>query len=255
MDELALYRQPLRELALFAGCGGGLYGSHLCGFRTIAAVEICEWCRETLLQRQLDGVFPMFPIEDDVRGFDGRPFRGLVDIITGGDPCQENSAAFQHGTVSVRSLGGEFIRVVGEVRPEYVMRENPARVRAEAPWPADRFAAELEALGYTTTCVEIRACCLGADHQRGRLWVLGRLDNSNSQRRKIRPGEESTNLSPGEQHATGSMARAWKRAVADELRRGPDGCANRRKRLQRLGEMQVPRMVQAAWELLTGTLT
>ena len=287
----------MNELALFAGTGNGLYGSLLCGFTTVCAVEVNPKCRAVLLQRQRDGVFPMFPIWDDVCTFDGRPLRGWVDVVTGGDPCQENSAAFTHGKCRVPSLGAEFLRVVGEVRPSYVMRENPARVRKEAPWPADRFAEGLESLGYATAIVEIRACCLGADHQRGRMWVLGRLENADSQRWDGGASEESAGQAPrvidiarpvarkddvsdtvvradvadadSEQLEVGQaqrrnrceeyetvtrdvLASQWRKTVADELCRGPDGGAGRRFRLQALGEGQVPVMVRAAWELLAG---
>jgi len=162
----------VNELALFAGAGGGLLGSSLCGWRTVIAVEIDRFRRERLLQRQAEGFLEWFPIWDDIKTFDGRPFRGCVDIITGGDPCQSNSAAYTHGK-RAEALAAQFLRVIEEVRPRWVMRENPAKVRKDAPWPADRFAAGLEGMGYFTAIVEIRACCVGANHQRARLFVLG----------------------------------------------------------------------------------
>jgi len=167
----------MNELALFAGAGGGLLGSLLCGWRTVAAVELDRFRRERLLQRQAEGYLDFFPIWDDVKTFDGRPFRGCVDIITGGDPCQSNSAAYTHGS-RAESLAAHFLRVVEEVRPRWVIRENPAKVRKDAPWPADRFAAGLSGMGYATAIVEIRACCLGANHQRGRLFVLGEVSDA-----------------------------------------------------------------------------
>src|ERR1043166_7098544 len=93
MTDVALPTRPLRELALFAGAGGGLLGSRLCGWRTVCAVEIDDYCRRVLLQRQRDGMLDKFPIWDDVRTFDGRPWRGCVDIVTGGFPCQDISSA------------------------------------------------------------------------------------------------------------------------------------------------------------------
>jgi DNA (cytosine-5)-methyltransferase 1 len=254
----------MNELALFAGVGGGLYGSLLCGWTTICAVELSEYCRETLLRRQQDGVFPVFPIWDDVRTFDGRGLRGHVDIVTGGDPCQENSAARSHGTVSVRSLGHEFLRVVGDVRPQFVLRENPARVRSDAPWPADRFASGLESMGYSTAIVEIRSCCLGADHQRARLFVLGRMADADGKRRNGGADKESASQEARVEHAAGSMARAdhiananvraKREAVAGELRRGSDGLAHRRQRLVAIGNGQDPDVVQAAWAVLSGNV-
>src|SRR5258707_12337635 len=83
----------VNELALFAGAGGGLYGAGLLGWTTICAVEKAPYRREVLLRRQRDGVLPLFPIWDDARTFDGGPWRGLVDIVTAGFPCQPFSVA------------------------------------------------------------------------------------------------------------------------------------------------------------------
>jgi DNA (cytosine-5)-methyltransferase 1 len=74
----------MNELALFAGVGGGILGGHLLGWRTVAAVEIADYPRRVLLQRQADGLLPRFPIWDDICTFDGKPWRTKVDVITGG---------------------------------------------------------------------------------------------------------------------------------------------------------------------------
>lgn len=79
---------PFRELHLFAGAGGGVLGGILCGHVPVCAVELEEYPRAVLLQRQRDGILPWFPVWDDARTFDGRPWRGHVDIIAGGFPCQ-----------------------------------------------------------------------------------------------------------------------------------------------------------------------
>ena len=83
----------MNELALFAGAGGGILGGHLLGWRTVCAVEIEDYPRRVLLQRQADGFLPRFPIWDDVCTFDGKPWRGKVDVISGGFPCQDISIA------------------------------------------------------------------------------------------------------------------------------------------------------------------
>ena len=83
----------MNELHLFAGAGGGILGSELLGFRTVCAVELEPYPASVLLARQNDGLLPPFPVWDDVRTFDGRPWRGLVDVVSGGFPCQDISAA------------------------------------------------------------------------------------------------------------------------------------------------------------------
>ena len=83
----------MNELALFAGSGGGILGGHLLGWRTVCAVEWAAYPASVLLARQNDGILPPFPIWDDVQTFDGRPWRGIVDVVSGGFPCQDISAA------------------------------------------------------------------------------------------------------------------------------------------------------------------
>lgn len=79
-------------MALFAGAGGGILGGKLLGWRTVCAVEIDPYARRVLLARQADGCLEPFPIWDDVTTFDGHRWRGRVDVVSGGFPCQDISA-------------------------------------------------------------------------------------------------------------------------------------------------------------------
>ncbi len=74
----------MNELALFAGAGGGILGGHLLGWRTVCAVERDAYAAQVLAQRQNDGALRAFPIWSDVCSFDGRPWRGLIDVVSGG---------------------------------------------------------------------------------------------------------------------------------------------------------------------------
>jgi len=83
----------VNELHLFAGAGGGILAGQLLGHRCVCAVEFEPYAQAVLVARQNDGTFPPFPIWDDVRTFDGKPWRGVVDVVCGGFPCQDISAA------------------------------------------------------------------------------------------------------------------------------------------------------------------
>ena len=83
----------MNELHLFAGAGGGILAGQLLGHRCIAAVEWEPYAQAVLVARQNDGTFPPFPIWDDVQTFDGRPYRGIADVVAGGFPCQDISVA------------------------------------------------------------------------------------------------------------------------------------------------------------------
>jgi DNA (cytosine-5)-methyltransferase 1 len=248
----------LNELCLFAGGGGGLLATqHLLGFRTICYVEIDNYCQEILKARIRDGLLDDAPIWDDVRTFDGKPWRGCVDIVTGGDPCQANSNASLSASKH-QSLADVFLRIVAEVRPYFVLRENPYQVRADAPWPADRFAAGLEYLGYASPPLAVRACCMGADHKRERLFLPSATSDADSQPNiqtaptavaERVPFPQATELSDIVFGRT-KPAPAWQLFASDVCRK-IDGVAHRVDRLKALGNGQVPIVVAKAWELLS----
>ena len=89
----------MNELALFAGAGGGILGGKLLGWRTVCAVEWEAYPASVLCARQNDGLLESFPIWDDVQTFDGKPWRGIVDVVSGGFPCQDISAAGTGGVL------------------------------------------------------------------------------------------------------------------------------------------------------------
>lgn len=242
--------QRLNELALFTGVGGGLLGTRLLGWRPVCGVEIDPYCREILLRRQEEGHLEPFPVWDDVRTFDGLPWRGTVDIVTSGDPCQRNSNAFRNGKPS-ESLANQAVRIISEVQPAGVIRENPSKVRKDAPSNADWFATQLESLGYTAEIVSVRACCMGYDHQRERLFVLAWLANAHGEYVEIGKAQQSTQ---GQIPPTTRRILVENRKSDHTGRNGmDDGMANRMDRLRAIGNGQVPAVVAAAWRLLNWT--
>ena len=136
----------MRELALFAGGGGGIWGSLLLGHTPVCAVEIVEANRRILLQRQLDGIFPRFPIWDDVRSFNGHEWRGKVDIVSGGFPCQDISCAGKGAGIDGERSGlwSEMARIIGEVRPKFAFVENSPMLVTRG---LDRVLCDLAAMG------------------------------------------------------------------------------------------------------------
>ncbi len=164
--------EKVNELALFAGAGGGLLGSHLLGWNTVASVEINDFARRVLFARQRDGMLPHFPIWDDVTTFDGVPWRGRVDVLTGGFPCQDISWAWKgDGLEGERSgLWVEMHRIIQEVQPRWVLIENVGNVRARG---LTTIRGMLEDIGYGNIADgDFYASDCGAPHLRIRTFIL-----------------------------------------------------------------------------------
>jgi len=183
----------MRELALFAGAGGGILGGYLLGWKTICAVEIEDYPRNVLLARQRDGLLPAFPIWDDITTFDGKLWAGRCDIITGGFPCQDISCAGKRAGVDGPKSGlwKEMVRVVREVRPEFVFVENSpglfSSIRKYGRWIGPpgitTIFRDLAEMGYYARWGVLGAEDVGAPHERKRAWILAYTNGQRLQKR------------------------------------------------------------------------
>ncbi|MBR5889556.1 MAG: DNA cytosine methyltransferase, partial [Akkermansia sp.] len=155
----------------FAGGGGGILAGCLLGWNTVCAVEIEEYPRRILMQRQRDGQLPFFPLWDDVCTFDGTPWRGKVDIITGGFPCQDISVAGKGAGLEGKrsSLWHQMHRIICEVEPEWVFVENSPMLLRRG---FGTVLGALAAAGYDVAWCVLGADDMGAPHVRKRLWIL-----------------------------------------------------------------------------------
>jgi DNA (cytosine-5)-methyltransferase 1 len=231
----------MRELHLFAGAGGGILGGMLLGHTPVCAVEIDAYCRKVLAARQADGWLPEFPIYEDVRQFDGRPWRGRVDVVAGGFPCQPwSQAGKRKGTDDPRHLWPEMARIVEEVRPRYVFAENVSLAALEEPW------RDLRGLGYRVPpAICVAASDVGAPHLRKRWWLLAEAPDADSARlqgQRAKPRRVVAKLDDL------SDTRWWQ--TEPPVGRVVDGLARRVDRLRALGNGQVPMAAATAWGLL-----
>lgn len=161
----------MNVLDLFSGAGGGILGSVLLGHRVVCAVERDSYCREILLRRQEEGHLPAFPIWDDVRTFDGKPWRGVVDIVAAGFPCQPFSVAGKRrGEDDERNCWPDTIRIIREVEPRYVLLENVPGLAATDYF--GRILGDLADAGLDAEWDVVSAADVGAPHIRKRLWIL-----------------------------------------------------------------------------------
>ena len=163
----------MNELALFAGAGGGILGGHLLGWRTVCAVEWEPYPASVLCARQNDGLLPPFPIWDDVQTFDGKPWRGIVDVISGGFPCQDISAAGKGAGITGERSGmwGQMARIIGEVQPQYAFVENSPMLTVRG---LGTVLGDLAEMGFDARWGVLGAADVGAPHQRDRIWIVAR---------------------------------------------------------------------------------
>lgn len=161
----------MRELALFAGAGGGILGGLLLGWRTVCAVEIDPYARSVLLARQNDGTLAPFPVWDDIRTFDGKPWRGVVDVVSGGFPCQDISIGGKGaGLAGERSgLWAEMARIIREVQPRFAFVENSPMLTSRG---LGRVLGDLAEMGFDAEWGVLGADDVGAPHIRKRIWIL-----------------------------------------------------------------------------------
>lgn len=184
--------------SLFSGIGGFDLAAQWCGWRNVFQVEIDRYCRAVLAKN-----FPDTAQYEDIKKFDGKEYRGCIDIISGGFPCQPFSVAGQRkGTADNRALWPEMLRVISEIKPAWVVAENVVglasmvklgrKVSVDSQTSAfgknrkwirkskgylESICQDLETLGYEVVPVVISAAAVGAPHVRERLFIIAH-DNS-----------------------------------------------------------------------------
>lgn len=238
MDNQQRPYEGLRELALFAGAGGGILGGYLLGWRTVCAVEWNEYAASVLCARQNEGILPPFPIWDDVQDFDGKPWRGLVDVVSGGFPCQDISSAGRGAGIAGErsSMWKHMARIIGEVRPKFAFMENSPMLTSRG---LGIVLGDLAALGYDAQWGCLSGEEVGANHERNRIWIFA-ADSNLSQRPR---GCVSSGVH--QENANTCHSRWWK--DTSPLHRVDDGVVARVDRLKAIGNGQIPAVAANAF--------
>jgi DNA (cytosine-5)-methyltransferase 1 len=193
----------MNVLDLFSGIGGFSLGLERAGMRTVAFCEIEPYCQAVLRKH-----WPDVPVFGDVREltaktisnsegigrehggddasqsgdrWDASTTRTSVNVICGGFPCQDISVAGKGAGIegSRSGLWSEYARIVGEVRPRYVIVENVAALLGRG---LGRVLGDLAALGYDAEWHCIPASAVGAPHRRDRVWIVAHAASGIRQR-------------------------------------------------------------------------
>lgn len=244
----------MNVLDLFSGIGGFSLGLERAGMRTVAFCEIEPFCRAVLAKH-----WPSVPCYDDVRSLTAARLAadgiGAVDVICGGFPCQDISVAGKGaGLAGERSgLWVEFARVIGEVRPRYVIVENVAALLGRGH---GEVLGDLAALGYDAEWHCIPAAAVGAPQLRDRVWivaypqVVGR-ETGHAQPCVLRaPPNDSAGPSGdrGVMYPADEARGVWPSDA--DLVRVADGFPDRVDRIRGLGNAVVPQVVQVIGEAI-----
>ena len=193
----------LRVLDLFSGIGGFSLGlERTGGFRTVAFCEFDPFCRQVLARH-----WPGVPIFDDVRELDGGRFRGAVDVVCGGFPCQDLSVAGRQAGIDADRSGlwSHLARIISEVAPRYAVVENvPALLSGDRGRWFGRVLGDLAEIGYDAEWHCIPASHVGAPHRRDRVWIIA-YPRRHELRDQSEPGGGGAPL-PRDDGAEGVMA-------------------------------------------------
>ncbi len=182
----------MNGLAICSGVGGLELGIELAlgeQFRCICHVERDAYASATLVARMADKALAPAPIWDDIFTFDPRPWRGNVDIVTAGFPCQPFSVAGkQRAEEDERHLFPRIAEIICDVGPRLVFLEN---VRGLLTASGGRVFGDvlgtMADLGFDSEWLCLRASAVGAPHRRERVFILG-VSNTFRDQLRIEPG-------------------------------------------------------------------
>ena len=179
--------------SLFSGIGGAELAASWIGWTNVFHCEIQEFQRKVL-----EYWFPNSISYEDITKTDFTEWRGRIDILTGGFPCQPFSVAGKRkGAEDNRYLWTEMLRAIRQIQPTWVVGENVAGIlsmvqpgkaikvgrtddlfeedfiyRTEQQFTIDAICEDLECAGYSVQPFVIPACAVGAPHRRDRVWIV-----------------------------------------------------------------------------------
>ena len=241
----------MNELHLFAGAGGGILGGEILGHTTVCAVEIEEYPKQILLQRQREGILPIFPVWDDVKTFDGNPWKGRVDCVCGGFPCQDISVAGKgKGLDGSRSgLWGEQKRIIGEVQPWCAFVENSPALTIRG---LNRIIGDFTEMGYSSRWGTLGAGTVGNVSEGERLWIFAIKANCSMLegldfQKYIKPYPEE----PRRRQYSRAISKMLSQDDYSRIKRDSDVISRGMDRFKAIGNAQIPIVAAIAFSILS----
>ncbi len=185
----------MKHLSLFTGIGGIDLAAEWAGFESICMVERDKYCQQ-VLAKNFEGV----KIHDDVTTFNGLEYRGTIDLVSAGFPCQPHSlAGLRKASGDERDLWGEVVRILRETEPAWFLGENvPGLFTSESGQFFGRILNDLESLGFSVGWGCYGAKDIGAVHKRDRVFIVAYAKGKhfNGNKPDVRELEESSTSKP-----------------------------------------------------------
>ena len=216
----------MNHASLFSGIGGFDLAAREVGWNNVFQCEIDPFCQSVLKY-----YFPKTVLYEDIKRTDFTSWKGKIDVLTGGFPCQPFSVAGQRkGAEDDRYLWPEMLRVIRETRPLWVIGENVAGITnmvqpgsetdvetksdqdeenyketiLEQEYIINTICDDLEREGYSVQPIIVPACGVGAPHRRDRVWFITHSNGSKGlqfgERRDIRDKEQYDQDKEPERH-------------------------------------------------------
>lgn len=215
----------MKHASLFSGIGGFDYAAALLGWINIFDCEIDAFCRKVLEYH-----FPNSVHYGDITKQIFKEWRGKIDVLSGGFPCQPFSLAGQRkGADDNRYLWPQMLRVIREIRPTWVVGENVAgiltvvqpgaevevggqaslfgedyrkRVLHRQEYVIETICRDLEREGYAVQPLLIPACAVGAPHRRDRIWFIAHRTNAGVEAMQFTGQNGTSSHADGDRHTS-----------------------------------------------------
>lgn len=182
----------MRHASLFNGIGGFQLAAEMMGWENVMSCEINDWCNNVTKKH-----YPNCIQHGDINKTDFTIYKGLLDIITGGDPCQVSSKiGKQEGMGGALYMWPEHLRAVRESEVATVVNENVDGTISNGI--LDRKIADLESIGYSCwPPIVIPASFVGGWHQRARVFLVANSIERRLERRGYRTEERQREIKIG----------------------------------------------------------
>lgn len=241
----------MNHASVFSGIGGPEVAAAMLGWRNLFHCEINPFGR-----RVLNYWFPESKSYEDITKTDFTEWRGRVDVLTGGFPCQPFSYAGQRrGATDDRYLWPSMFRCIDEVQPRWVVAENVAgvttmveqgqvsqmasqtamfdednhirRYELRETFTIERICRDLENHGYAVQPLLIPACAVGAPHRRDRVFIVAHAVGSGTGAPRTSGKTESNGRDTDKQPCAGRTTAEWANRLYAILRNAADADCNR----------------------------